>query len=802
MHMTGFQTRALLLLAAAVTLAIYWPGLSGPFVFDDFSNTTQIRLNTLDWEHLADVAFSNASGRLRRPLANASFALNYYFFGPEPWSYKFTNLLIHLLCGLLVFALARRILTALDCDETTVRVAALLAATGWLLHPIQVSTVLYPVQRMAQLSSLFSLAALWAYMAGRTRLAVGDRAGWWHLALAFGVATPLGLASKESAALIPVFILALELFVYRFQCPETGARRDLQLVWTLGVALPLLLGTLYVLTHFPAFLASYELRDFTMLERLLTEARALWFYLYLIFVPFPENLGFYHDDFAVSRGLDIVTIAALAGIGMLLAAMVTLRRRAPVISFGIAWFFVAHLLESSFIGLELVFEHRNYLALLGPALVVGHGAVHVTGTLFSSPVLRRVALVAPLVLLSGLTWFQVQRWSSIQDFLASHALNKPDSARANAELAAWYTLTEDSEQAEKHLAKFEALLPDDPATPLMRIQLQCRQDSIEDARIDAAVLRIGETSHPGHLAQKLTLLSTQWLRPDECPALTAQQLLQLIDAALARPDIASLPKIAGNLHGFRGAVLRRQGEHEAATDAFTRAVELTPLDADLLLLRAYEELSLRRYEDLGLTIEHLRRVDASTLRYSGHHIDELETSLAEARVLEQVLPALGAACGRGEWPGSDVEETGKLLGSTDTAWIVLPLLEQLMATVISESCVPSSSDSALGLLSAVEQNPNLSDYEPGRFQLRVLRARLLNAGNRQEEALLAYEQAVDLIPQNFQTLHEMAYLQLNMGRIDEARATAEKMRVLESATQQGNDNRLAELEGYIDSASQ
>ncbi len=802
MHVTGFQTRALLLLAAAVTLAVYWPGLSGHFVFDDFSNTTQIHLNTLDWEHLADVAFSNASGRLLRPLANASFALNYYFFGPEPWSYKFTNVLIHLLCGFLVFALVRRILTALDCDETTVRVGALLAATGWLLHPIQVSTVLYTVQRMAQLSALFSLAALWAYMAGRGRLAGGDRTGWWYMALAFGVAAPLGLASKESAALIPLFILALELFVYRFQCPETGARRDLLVVWGLGVALPLLLGTLYVLTHFPDFLASYELRDFTMLERLLTQARALWFYLYLIFVPFPENLGFYHDDFVVSRGLDTVTVAALAGIGMLLAAMVALRRRAPVISFGIAWFFVAHALESSFIGLEMVFEHRNYLALLGPALVVGHGAARLSRAAFSSPVLRRVALVAPLVLLGGMTWSQVQRWSSIHDFLASHALNNPDSARANAELAAWYTLTENWEKAEEHLAKFEALLPDDPATPLMRIQLQCRQDSIEDAGIDAAVLRIGETAHPGHLAQKLTLMTTQWLRPGECPALTAQQLLRLIDATVARPDIASLPRIAGNLHGFRGAALRRQGEHEAAIDAFTRAVELKPRDADLLLLRAYTELSLRRYEDLGRTIEHLRRVDASNLRYSGHHIDELETSLAQARMLEQELPALGAACGRGEWPAADVEKTRVLLGSSDTVWIVLPLLEQLMVTLISESCVPSSSDSALGLLSAVEQNSNLSDYEPGRFQLRVLQARLLNVGNRPEEALLAYEQAVALIPQDFQTLYEMAYLQLNMGRIDEARATVEQMWVLESATQQGNDSRLAELEGYIDGASQ
>jgi len=707
--MTVFQTRAFLLLAAAITLAVYWPGLSGHFVFDDFSNTTQIRLHTLDWEHLGDVAFSNASGQLRRPLANASFALNYYFFGPGPYSYKFVNLIIHILTGLMVFAVTRRVFIALDHDETTARTAALLATAGWLLHPIQVSTVLYAVQRMAQLSALFTLAALWAYLAGRSRLASGNRAGWWYMALAFGVAAPLGLASKESAALIPLFILALELFVYRFQCPETGARGDLRIVWGLGVVLPLLLGAVYVLTHFSVFQSAYGLRDFTMLERLLTEARALWFYLYLIFIPFPESLGFYHDDFAVSRGLDLATLAAVMGIGILLVAMAALRRRAPVMSFGIAWFFVAHALESSFIGLELVFEHRNYLALMGPAMVVGHGAERLTRDLFSSATLRRLALVAPLLLLTGLTGFQVQRWSSIQDFLASHALNKPDSARANAELAAWYTRVEDWEQAEAHLAKFEALLPDDPATPLMRIQLQCSQNSIEDANIDAAVLRINEASHPGHLAQKLTLLSTQWLRPGECTALAAAQLLRLLDATLARSDIEAIPAIAANLHGYRGTALRHLGEHDAAADAFARAAEVAPRDVDLLLLSAYAELSLRRYQKLEKTIEQLRRVDASTLRYSGHHIDDLESSLVQARSLEQALPELGAACAGGQWPEDGVEKTKALLGFSDTVWIVLPLVEQLMATIISASCVPLENDSALDLLSAIEHNPNLSD---------------------------------------------------------------------------------------------
>src|SRR5690606_470084 len=92
--------------------------------------------------------------------------------GPDSWGYKYHNLLIHLLNGLLLFWLLQKLLPRLApqiTPETTVAIAGLTVAT-WLLHPLLMSTVLYAVQRMAQLSALFTLAALLCYVFARRQL--------------------------------------------------------------------------------------------------------------------------------------------------------------------------------------------------------------------------------------------------------------------------------------------------------------------------------------------------------------------------------------------------------------------------------------------------------------------------------------------------------------------------------------------------------------------------------------------------------------------------------------------------------
>ena len=115
-------------------------------------------------------------------------------------------------------------------------------------------------------------------------------------------------------------------------------------------------GLIYALLPAGKWLwAGYELRSFTLLERLLTEARVLWFYLGLIVLPRFEAFGLYHDDISLSTGLLMpwTTLPALLGLAGLVGIAWHVRNRAPLLAFGIAWFLIGHSLESTVLPLEI-----------------------------------------------------------------------------------------------------------------------------------------------------------------------------------------------------------------------------------------------------------------------------------------------------------------------------------------------------------------------------------------------------------------------------------------------------------------
>src|SRR5690606_579132 len=109
---------------------------------------------------------------------------------------------------------------------------------------------------------------------------------------------------------------------------------------------------------------------FTQGQRLLTQLWVLGFYLKLILLPRLADLSLFHDDIAALHHFDVLGAALLAGFAAALYLMIRLRRKAPLCAFALAWFLIAHALESTFLDLELVFEHRNYLAALGPLMVL------------------------------------------------------------------------------------------------------------------------------------------------------------------------------------------------------------------------------------------------------------------------------------------------------------------------------------------------------------------------------------------------------------------------------------------------
>lgn len=344
--------------------ALYWPSLNGQFFFDDEVNILAIdalRLGELTLAGLNEAWRSGIAGFGGRPLAQASFALNYYFASSfDPFLFKATNLAIHLLTGVMVFFVLRRL---------PLSPSASLAATAfWLLHPIQLTSVLYVVQRMTSLEALFLLTGFLLHMLGREQ---GGRKGFLLLIGAWGICWPLSFFCKETGVLFPLFIFAWEGIV---RPAQTGELDRFGRRFALGVFLASLVGVIYALLPAGQWLwTGYGLRSFTLFERMLTEGRVLWFYLWLLLLPRPEAFGLYHDDIVLSKTLfsPWTTLPAWLGLAGLLALIWYMRRRAPLPAFGIAWFLIGHLLESTVLPLEIAHEHRNYLPSLGLAIVVG-----------------------------------------------------------------------------------------------------------------------------------------------------------------------------------------------------------------------------------------------------------------------------------------------------------------------------------------------------------------------------------------------------------------------------------------------
>lgn len=374
MHASGLKKiTGIVGFLAALLMVTYWPGLHGDFFFDDGPSilwASGVEMNEFSWVALQQAWFSGGAGPTGRPVAQISFALNHYLSGFDPFAFKVTNLAIHAVCGLLVFGLVRHLFRDIYPREPQQwrRLVSIGVAALWLMHPLQLLPVLHVVQRMTSLSALFLLAALWTHMAARE---LGGRKGVSGLVVAWFILWPLSCLSKETGLLFPLFVLAWELLVRR----RVAGRLD-GLAWALcGVLGVVALGLgLYLMSDRAQWIwAGYEMRDFSMKERLLTQGRVLWFYLQLMVLPKLSDFGLYHDDIEISTNwlTPWTTLPSMVGLmaGVWLAWR--LRARVPLASLGLAWFFIGHAMESTLLPLEIAHEHRNYLPLLGAMLPVG-----------------------------------------------------------------------------------------------------------------------------------------------------------------------------------------------------------------------------------------------------------------------------------------------------------------------------------------------------------------------------------------------------------------------------------------------
>lgn len=430
--------RFLLTAALLATIAVYWAGLSGPLLFDDAANLAQIQRWLEGRANLYEAVFGTQSGLLLRPVSMATLALNAWMTdGIQPVLMKLTNLLLHLACGVFLWRVVRLLMSRDERLAPYGMIVASCVAGLWLLHPLNASTVLYVVQRMAQLSALFMLICLWIYVSARFDQSEGrSSSAAFKLFLLFPTFFALGLLSKENAAVVPALCLVIELAWLH------GLRggRVLKGFYAAFLLLPAILG-ITLMTMFPQrVLAGYAMRDFSIGERLLSEGRVLVDYVAQGLLPQGPRMGLYHDDFIPSTGLfsPPSTFVAIALLLTLTALAWYCRRRAPGVFAGWFIFVVGHAVESTILPLELYFEHRNYLPLMGLLLAgvsgIGYLLPRVTGPQARSTFATVVGVGTAIAF--GIITFQFsQRWQSIESIASQGVQQHPESLRARLDLA-------------------------------------------------------------------------------------------------------------------------------------------------------------------------------------------------------------------------------------------------------------------------------------------------------------------------------------------------------------------------------
>jgi hypothetical protein len=592
-----------LLIAALCITAwfAYVPGLSGSFLFDDFANlpaiggTGPVDNAATFWRYIT----SGLADPTGRPVALLSFLIDARNWPADPLPFKRTNLLLHLLNGILLWRLLRALGKAtIGADQHQERplalhieLAAVLGTALWLLHPLLVSTTLYIVQREAMLPATFALAGLLTWLKGRQLLGAGRRnAGLLWIACGLGFGTLLGLLSKANGILLPIYVLALEFTVMRAYAPLPAAqapayRRSMAVL----AGIPALIVLLYLawrgykgIVH---GVGSH--RPWTLGERLLTEPSIVLDYLRLLWLPRPFTAGLFNDQIEAVHSLwSLQAWLPIALLVTLIAFAFCIRKRLPIASAALLFFFAGHLLESTTIALELYFEHRNYVPsmllfwplawwLCGLDLRSPAGSAK-TERLSKPSVAMRLALTATI--LGGLTVMTHARadlWGNAQDQALLWAQLNPDSPRAQANAAQVEVSAGLPEQAAIRLQRAIADHPDEIQLVLNLLATRCAMGGVDVPSLTAAAAAL-RTARVG------SVLLTNWFERaidqatsgNACPGLGLNEIGSLLDAADENPYNTKRHGSLQDIWYLRSLIALRRHDPEMALTDLNKAIDL------------------------------------------------------------------------------------------------------------------------------------------------------------------------------------------------------------------------------------
>lgn len=273
------------------------------------------------------------------------------------------------------------------------------------------------------------------------------------------------MGSKENAAIFPVALLTVEALFYQ---NLKNKRTRYILIWsTLGISvLFIFFSSLYFLNGTPlSILNGYSHRPFSLAERLLTEPRIIIFYLNQIFYPVPSQFSITHD-IILSKSIFTpwTTIPSILIIFSLISLALSQIRKNPLLSFSILFYFLNHLIESSIIPLELIFEHRNYLPsfflFLPVVLVLSKMIIFYKNKFLESTILTAL-IIFLIVSLCYSTFVRNKVWIDDKTLWTNAMIKAPNSARPLNNIAielAWGDQSEHPNRYDLALKLFQKAL--------------------------------------------------------------------------------------------------------------------------------------------------------------------------------------------------------------------------------------------------------------------------------------------------------------------------------------------------------
>jgi protein O-mannosyl-transferase len=586
-----------LLFLLVIILAAYSTSFHASWHMDDGPNITenrQVHLKTMSWAEIRKAFFSTPSAvriEFFRPLSRLSLAMNHHFWKDNVVGYHIINVSIHVVASFFLYLFLFTTLNIPNVRGTYGKYSLFLALTStlfWAVHPIQTQAVTYIVQRMTCMAGMFYIMSMYFYL----KVHVTARRSLKTLfAVSCTIAGLLSLGSKENAILLPFSLFLFHLLVIRGFDRATCLRSTKLLLVT--YVFPILLGILCLFFYTDILgkvFSLYDARSFTLWERLITESRIILLYLSLLLYPISTRFSVDHNiRISTSLFSPPSTIFSIALIIVLIALAIYLVKRSPLTSFAILFFFLNHLVESTILPLELVFEHRNYVPSMFLFLPISLGLLRVLRFGATRPLIFRftaIFLCLLLIILGFATFLRNGVWRD-EGTLWFDCLDKyPDSFRAHHNLGRYLSLKGNNEGAMWHyqeaLKANEINSRKEKGITWFNIGIIAQQaGDVERALAHYTKALEVDPCCPG-AQNNLAGLMLASEHPDEA------EILRVLDKALECRNDTEIPLALSN----KGFLLMRMGRMEEAVDALWRSYDLAP-ENPLTLLRlgqAYKKL--------------------------------------------------------------------------------------------------------------------------------------------------------------------------------------------------------------------